>query len=138
LGKNWRLIERARELRREPTEPEKRLWRHLSNRQLGGFKFRRQEVLEPFIIDLFCPSKGLIVEVDGVTHVAEQDAVRDQILAGRGFLTIRFTNDDVMTNMHGVLTVILQALESRPNRWRGSPDSPTPNPSPEGEGLVQS
>ena len=138
VGKNWRLIERAKELRREPTEPEKRLWRHLSNRQLARFKFRRQEVLEPCIVDFFCPSKALIIEVDGETHVAEEDAKRDYILARRGFLTIRFTNGDVMTNMDGVLTIILQTLESRPDRWGGRPRLPHPNPSPEGEGLVQS
>ena len=128
MAKNRRLIERAQELRRNPTEPEKRLWRHLSNRQLSGFKFTRQEVLDPFIVDFFCPSKGLIVEVDGDTHVSDDDAIRDERLASRGFETIRFTNHDVMTNMDGVLTVILQTLERRPNRWGGSSHSPTPNP----------
>ena len=134
MGKNWRLVERARELRREPTEPEKHLWRHLSNRQLGVFKFCRQATIDPFIIDFFCPSKGLIVEVDGDTHVGEDDARRDTLLAARGFTTIRFTNADVMTNMDGVLISILQTLVSLSNRWEGSPDPPHPNPSPEGEG----
>jgi very-short-patch-repair endonuclease len=134
LAKNWRLIELAKELRREPTEPEKRLWRHLSNRQLGGFKFRRQEVLEPFIVDFFCPSKALIVEVDGETHVTADDADRDAFLARRGFTTIRFTNDDVMTNMDGVLTVILQKLREMSDRWRGAPDLPTPTPPLKGRG----
>ena len=128
-------MEKARRLRREPTEPEKRLWRNLSNRQLGGFKFRRQTTIEPFIVDFLCPGKALIVEVDGETHVAEVDVRRDAALAARGYTTIRFTNDDVMSHMEGVLTVILQKLESLPDRWEGSPDSPTPNPSPEGEGL---
>jgi very-short-patch-repair endonuclease len=128
LAKNWRLIERAQELRRNPTETEKRLWRHLSNRQLSRFKFRRQEALEPFIMDFFCPSNGLIIEIDGETHVAGDDEKRDERLASRGFATIRFTNDDVMTNMDGVLTVILQALESRPDRWRGLTRRPHPNP----------
>jgi very-short-patch-repair endonuclease len=101
---------------------------------LGGFKFRRQEVLEPFIVDFFCPSKGLIVEIDGETHVAEEDARRDVFLARRGFTTIRFTNGDVMTNMDGVLTAILQTLESLPDRWAGGPDSPTPTPPLKGRG----
>ncbi len=134
MSKNPRLIERARELRREPTEPEKYLWRHLSNRQLGGFKFRRQAALAPFIVDFFCPSKGLIVEVDGDTHLAEDDMERDAILARQGFTTIRFTNGDVATNMDGVLTVILEKLQALPDRWSGSPDSPTPTPPLKGRG----
>ena len=121
-------------MRREPTEPEKRLWRYLSRSQLGGFKFRRQAVIEPGIVDFFCPSKGLIVEVDGETHVAEKDRIRDEALLRRGFPTIRFTNDQVMDNMDGVLTTLLERLRSLPDRWGG--DCPTPNPSPEGEGLM--
>jgi very-short-patch-repair endonuclease len=122
-------------MRREPTEPEIRLWRNLSGSRLGGYKFRRQATIEPFIADFLCPAKGLVVEVDGDTHSAEEDAPRDAALNLRGFTTIRFTNHDVMTNMDGVLTVILQKLESLPDRWSGSRDSPTPDPSPEGEGL---
>ena len=122
-------------MRREPTEPEKRLWRHLSNSQLAGFKFRRQATVETFIADFLCPAKALVVELDGVTHTSEADAKRDTLLARRGFTTIRFTNDEVMTNMEGVLTAILQTLERLPDRWPGSPDTPTPSPSPEGEGL---
>ena len=129
-----KLRERARQMRREPTEPEKRLWRHLSNSQLGGFKFRRQAAIPPFIVDFFCPAKGLIVEVDGDTHVSESDAARDRLLDARGFRTIRFTNLEVMTNMDGVLTIILRTLEDTPDRWSGAPDSPTPTPPLKGRG----
>jgi very-short-patch-repair endonuclease len=126
-------------LRHELTEPEKRLWRNLSNRQLGGYKFRHQTRRSPFITDFFCSQKALVVEVDGETHVAEADARRDAALAKQGFTTIRFTNDDVMTNMDGVLMAILNKLHELPNRWDGTcsgPDHrPLPNPSPEGEGL---
>jgi very-short-patch-repair endonuclease len=121
-------------MRREPTEPEKRLWRHLSNSQLGGFKFRRQAAIPPFIVDFFCPAKGLIVEIDGETHVAEADARRDVFMAARGFRTMRFTNDEVMTNMDGVLTAILRKLESIPDRRWGDHDSPTPTPPLKGRG----
>jgi very-short-patch-repair endonuclease len=113
-------------MRREPTEPEKRLWRHRSNSQLGGFKFRRQAAIPPFIVDFFCPAKGLIVEVDGETHFEAADVRRDAALTCRGFTTIRFTNADVMSNIDGVLTAILQELEYLPDRWSGSPVSPTP------------
>ena len=122
-------------MRREPTEPEKRLWRHLSNSQLGGLKFRRQAVLEPFIADFFCPAKGLIVEIDGETHGAGSDSRRDTLVQVRGFTTIRFTNQDVMFNMEGVLTVILEQLECLPDRAWGSPHCPTPTPPLKGRGF---
>lgn len=122
-------------MRREPREPEKRLWRHLSNSQLGGFKFRRQAAIPPFIADFFCPSKGLIVEVDGETHVSADDVARDATLQRRGFTTIRFTNHDFMANMDGVLTFLLERLHTLPDRWPGTSVGPTPVPSPEGEGL---
>jgi very-short-patch-repair endonuclease len=122
-------------MRREPTEPERRLWRHLSSSQLGGFKFRRQAAIPPFIVDFFCPAKGLIVEVDGDTHIAETDAKRDWVMGAKGLPTIRFSNQDVMTNMDGVLTIILETLERLPDRRWGSPDSPTPTPPLKGRGL---
>ena len=121
-------------MRRQPTELEKRLWRNLSNSQLGGFKFRRQTVLGPFIADFFCPAKGLIVELDGETHEATVDATRDARLAARGFTTIRFTNDDVRDNMDGVLIAILERLRSLPERWPGPLVGPTPTPPLKGRG----
>jgi very-short-patch-repair endonuclease len=118
-------------MRRNQTEPEKRVWRNLSNAQLRGYKFRRQSVIGCFIADFLCPQRALIVEVDGDTHDEAKDRVRDDILAKRGFRVVRVTNDDVMTNMDGVLQHILIALNETPKRW----NSPHPNPSPEGEGL---
>ena len=123
----------AREMRRNPTEPEKRFWRHVSNSQLEGYKFRRQQVIGYYIVDFFCPAFGVIVEVDGDTHDRPYDERRDIFMARHGFTTIRFTNADVMGNMAGVLEATLRLLVSRParSRWR----LPHPNPSPEGEGL---
>ena len=124
-----KLKPRARELRNRATEPELRLWRHLRNSQLDGFKFRRQVAIPPFVADFLCPAKALIVEIDGWTHEADSDHRRDAWLASRGYVTIRFTNADVMENLDGVLTRIFEKLRSLPDRW------PHPNPSPEGEGL---
>jgi very-short-patch-repair endonuclease len=119
-------------MRKEPTEPEKRLWnRALSRSQLGGFKFRRQAVIGPFIADFLCPAKALIVEVDGWTHDdAAKDARRDAALRELGFTVLRFTNTDVMQNIEGVAAAILNAIQQTPDRW----DAPHPSPSPEGEG----
>ena len=125
------LLERARAMRRNPTEWEIRVWRHLSNSQLG-YKFRRQAVIFPYICDFFCPPKGLIVEIDGDTHDPEYDGRRDARLQERGFATCRFTNIDVRNNIEGVVTAIANSLQRRPDRWFGVPH---PNPSPEGEGL---
>ena len=126
------LNRRATEMRRNPTEPEKRLWRSLSNSQLAGHKARRQAVIGWFIADFLCPQNALIVEVDGDTHDDEaKDRVRDKALAQNGFRVLRITNHDVMTNIDGVLQVILVTLDGTPDRW----NSPHPNPSPEGEGL---
>jgi very-short-patch-repair endonuclease len=136
-GKGWglsreqleELHRRAIEMRNNPTEPEKRLWRNLSGKQLGGFKFRRQEVIGRAIVDFYCPSRNLIVEVDGETHAdPERDRRRDAYLRGFGFSVLHVTNHDVMRHAEGVLTVILQSLEAA--------DMPHPNPSPEGEGLA--
>ena len=136
-GKGWglsaeRLAElhrRAAEMRRNPTEPEKRLWRYLSNSQIEGIKFRRQDVIGYYIADFACPSAKLIVEVDGDTHDETKDRVRDDKLAEFGFRVVRVTNADVMHNIEGVLTHISEALRAAAK--------PHPNPSPEGEGLKE-
>ncbi|MCB4862450.1 endonuclease domain-containing protein [Sphingobium sp. PNB] len=123
----------AHEMRREPTEPEKRLWAKLSRSQLGGYKFRRQSVIGPFIVDFLCSQKALIVEVDGDTHRAEEDKARDTTLNALGHRIIRIANQEVMHNVDGVCETILSALQQAPDRWA----SPHPNPSPEGEGLLE-
>ena len=121
-------------MRGQPTMPEKWLWMHLCGSQLGGFKFRRQAAISPFIVDFFCPAKGLIVEVDGETHIAVDDERRDALLAKRGFTTIRFTNDTVLDNIDGVLSTLLERLNSLPDRWSGSTAGPTPSPPLKGRG----
>ena len=107
------LIERAKGMRRELTTPERQLWHALRAKRLGGAKFRPQVVIDRYIADFACrlPSM-LIVEVDGATHADRQrcDAKRTAFLEGRGYRVLRFTNDEVMSNLDGVLTVIANAL----------------------------
>ena len=133
---NQRLAELhgfAQENRNAPTQPEIVLWSRLSRSQLGGYKFRRQAVIGPFIADFMCPQKALIVEVDGHTHAdVASDARRDAKLGELGFRVLHVTNMEVMSNLEGVLQRILHDLAAAPNRW----NNPHPNPSPEGEGLV--
>ncbi|WOE76494.1 endonuclease domain-containing protein [Alterisphingorhabdus coralli] len=111
------LLKRAKEMRNNPTEPEKRLWRNLSNSQLNGHKFRRQAIIENSIVDFLCPSKKLVIEVDGDTHDPANDAKRDAHLATMDYRVVRFTNAEVMQNMDGVLEDIVCVLRESPDRW---------------------
>jgi very-short-patch-repair endonuclease len=117
---------RAQELRNDATEAEKHLWRRLSRRQLGGWKFSRQIPVGAFICDFVCREARLIVESDGGQHDerAAQDEARTRFLVGEGFQVIRFWNNEVFENPDGVLIRILEVLESRP----------TPDPSRKREG----
>jgi very-short-patch-repair endonuclease len=101
-------------MRRELTEPERRLWHALRAGRFEGAKFRRQVVIGRYIADFACRTpKMLVVEVDGETHreAAAYDGRRTADLQERGYDVIRFTNDDVMRNMDGVLSTIQRALE---------------------------
>ena len=119
-----RLLEFAKSMRREMTEPEKRLWHQLRAQRFEGTKFRRQNVVGRYIADFYSRGAMLIIEVDGDTHAFQEDydRVREDFFHGLGLAVLRFTNIDVMANMDGVLTIIAQNL--RP---------PLPTLSPEGE-----
>jgi very-short-patch-repair endonuclease len=104
---------RAKELRTNLTEPERRLWSRLRANRLG-VKFQRQVVMAPYICDFAARSHRLVIELDGDTHGETQtyDAARTRSLEARGYRVIRFTNADVMTNLDGVLQTILNGLAS--------------------------
>ncbi len=107
------VSERARRLRRNSTDAERKLWSQLRNSQLDGYKFRRQQPIGFYIADFVCEQAGLIVELDGGQHAEtiEADARRTAYLNQRGYRVRRFWNIDVMTNMEGVITVILDDLQ---------------------------
>nr|WP_088185230.1 endonuclease domain-containing protein [Sphingobium sp. Z007] len=121
-------------MRRDPTEPEKRLWSKLRNRQLDGIKFRRQVWLVGFIADFYAADLRLVIEVDGDGHAAREaaDEQRSQILQREGFRTIRFANVDVMRNIEGVLEAILMTARADPSPSRSAAPS-GPLPLPQGE-----
>jgi len=102
--------EKRRALRREMTDAERALWSKLSNRQLGGLKFRRQYGLGEYIADFYCPESRLVVELDGGQHYQEEgkeyDALRAQYMSAMGIRTIRFPNNEVLANLAGVLAEI--------------------------------
>lgn len=106
--------ERARQLRRDMTDAERLLWRHLRASQLGH-RFRRQHPIGPYIVDFACLSAGLVIEVDGGQHFEPvSDARRDAFLRGEGFRLLRFWNNDVLQNPEGALGMILQQLSDGP------------------------
>ena len=105
---------RQRELRRNATEVEKRLWSRLRNRQLDGIKFRRQTPIGRYIVDFVSESEKLIVELDGGQHAqqTEADAERTQALESMGYIVIRFWNNEVIENIDGALMEILNTARS--------------------------
>jgi very-short-patch-repair endonuclease len=126
-----REIANARRLRRLQTEAERKLWVHLRDRGLAGWKFRRQVSLDSYVADFLCKEAMLVVEIDGSQHSdrrAEHDRHRTAKLSDLGYTVVRFWNNDVGGNIEGVLTAILAACEQGPH-----PPSPLP---PAGEGAL--
>jgi very-short-patch-repair endonuclease len=107
------LLSYARALRREATDAERVLWRRLRSRQMCGFKFRRQVVIEPYIVDFVCLEAKLIIEVDGGQHAGRMtyDARRTVILESKGYQAVRFWNHEILGNLDSVLERIGFALQ---------------------------
>lgn len=118
-GSKRELYEAAWHLRTKDraTEPELLLWDELRNRRFGGLKFRRQQVLGPFVVDFFCAEARLIVELDGSVHddpkEAEQDTARSSILQEHGFAILRLRNEELSTDLLGAIRRIEAACRSR-------------------------
>ena len=101
--------EKRRELKKEMTECEKILWRHIRNDALG-VRFRRQYGIGNYIADFYSPSVKLVIELDGSQHFTEEgleyDKIRENFMKNLGIKTLRFNNNDVMNNIEGVLEEI--------------------------------
>ena len=114
----YRLIEEAKRMRKEPTDAEAALWELLRDKKLGD-KFRRQHLIDDFIVDFVCLSKNLVIEVDGGYHndptQKEYDQQRTLYLNEKGFKVIRFTNEELLGNTEAVLTKIKDILVNTPN-----------------------
>ena len=104
--------ENARALRKNQTEAEKRLWRRLRDKQVEGFRFRRQVPIGPYIVDFVCPSEKLLIEVDGGQHAEneEYDAARTALLENAGYRVLRFWNNEIFENLDGVLERVREVL----------------------------
>ena len=102
------LADKARSLRKNQTDVEQLVWKHLRNRQLYNYKFRRQFPIEPYVADFACLELKLIIELDGGQHACQinYDEQRSLFLEQRGFKVIRLWNNDVIENTVGVLEAI--------------------------------
>ena len=105
-------LQRAKELRRDMTPAEKALWNELRANKLG-VHFRRQQVIQGFIVDFYCHKASLVIEVDGDIHdlQREEDARREKALSELGLRVIRFRNDEVARDSSGVVERIKQFIE---------------------------
>jgi very-short-patch-repair endonuclease len=106
----------AKALRTTMTDAERKLWSQLRDRQLQGFKFVRQQPVGRYIADFACREADLVIELDGGQHAENiQDDVRTADLASFGYQVIRFWNNDVLTNLDGVLHAIAEHLNKAPS-----------------------
>ena len=119
-------ITRARALRRNSTDAERKLWYLLRDRRLGGIKFCRQHPRGPYTLDFYCAEAALVIELDGSQHAErlEQDARRTAYLEAEGLRVLRFWNRDVLLQPETCFELILQAVTER------TTDLPSPCPSP--------
>ncbi len=109
------LADRARQLRREMTPQERILWNALRRDQLDGLHFRRQQVIDGYIVDFYCHAASVVVEVDGPVHdqQREYDEERDDRLARRGLLILHIRNEEIERNLAGVLDRIRKVCRER-------------------------
>ncbi|WP_420606553.1 endonuclease domain-containing protein [Novosphingopyxis sp.] len=119
-----RNTRRARELRNAATAAERELWKYLSRRQLG-YKFSRQMPVGPYFADFLCRDTKLIIEIDGFSHdlTIAKDASRTAWLEREGYRVMRFTNEDVFSNVEGVVTFIRLFLERDQSHPRPLPQA---------------
>ena len=116
------MKEVARGLRKSATQAEDRLWQAIRGKRFNGKKFRRQMPIGAFVVDFYCPSDRLAIEVDGGIHEQqiEADRIRQELIASLDIRFLSLTNDDVMRDLPGALAKIEQALSP--------PHPPVPSP----------
>ncbi len=115
LPYNVNLKELSRQLRKNMTDAERRLWARIRMKQLKGCPFYRQKPIGEYIVDFFCPRAKLVIEIDGGQHfldeVAQYDRIRDEYLSSLGLRVLRFTNSNVLTHIEGVIESIEEGME---------------------------
>ena len=110
--------EKLRRLRKDATDAERQLWSALRDRQIGGFKFRRQQRIGSYIVDFVCHECLLVIEIDGGQHSGMDETTRSARIQSDGYRIIRFWNNDVLRNIDGVLLTIREELQKYPSPSR--------------------
>ena len=109
--------ETRKTLRKNMPMPEALLWLKLKNRQLYGYKFRRQYGIASYVVDFFCPEKNLAIEIDGESHFIDleqvYDKARERVIKRYGINFLRFTNAEVMHNITAVVQRIADVLQGK-------------------------
>lgn len=110
-----KIFARAKELHREMTPAETKLWSHLRAHRVGDVHFRNQHAIGNYIVDFCAPRKKLIIELDGSQHLEQEeyDEERSNFLKSKGYRIVRFWNNEVLNNTTAVLTVIWDALQEQ-------------------------
>lgn len=117
LPYNKQLEPYSREQRKHMTDAEKLLWSKIRIKQLNKRQFYRERIIGDYIVDFFCPSAKLIIEVDGSEHnsdkMAKADRIKDRYMENCGFTVLRFNDNEVLTNTAGVTEKILEKMKAR-------------------------
>ena len=112
--------EKRKLLRNTATNSEQKLWYYLKNKQLDGYKFRRQYGIGKFIVDFYCSEIKLAIEIDGANHFFDDkstnyDIIRQKFIESKGIKVLRFTNAEIINNIGGVIESIIIAFKTSPN-----------------------
>jgi very-short-patch-repair endonuclease len=114
LSYNKSLKQISRNLRRDMTDAEMLLWSELRGKQLNGFQFYRQKIIDNYIVDFYCPKSKLVIEVDGGQHYSaegrEKDRERDDYMRGMGITVLRFSDREALGQIDAVLEKIWSRL----------------------------
>ena len=132
IANTFELRERRKNLRNNSTPAEAVLWRSLKGRGAGGYKFRRQQSIGPYILDFYCPELRLCIELDGSSHDLkfDSDERRTSFLHEQGIRVVRFENELVRTNANGIIAEIVRIGEDIKREKTTEDTDPTPYPSP--------
>ena len=113
------MSNKSRELRKNSTEAERKLWSRLRAKRFMGLKFRRQEPIGRYIADFYCAGKKLVIELDGGQHANSiGDEKRDEFMESKGIRVLRIWNNEIMNNIEGVMEHIKTEVEKRDDSYR--------------------